>query len=224
MSLMVKFNTSLLEKAMYDYKKLKKKSDASVVNKGMRFWLPFAANKVKQRSTTAAQVRIELTGQAKRFSRSEKKKRHQLTNTVAAAVIANRLRKQGRKYFPRASSGPKSAIFVSDFYETVERFVNARVRSVGYLAAGFIPAYKAFNVPRRGMPRNQKRFKGHSIGTKAVPASNGKVHAFASVQRLGAYLIAPRAFSSSIPEVRRQFIKWMQEDVKDVARKTGFKK
>jgi hypothetical protein len=102
--------------------------------------------------------------------------------------------------------------------------VNARVRSVGFLAAGFIPAYKAFNVPRIGMPRNQKRFKGRSIGTKAVPASNGKVHAFASVQRLGAYLIAPRAFSSSIPEVRRQFIQWMRDDVNDVAKKTGFKK
>ena len=225
MSLMVKFNTSLLEKAMYDYKKLKKKSDASVVNKAMRFWLPFASEKVKRRSTTAAQVRIELTGQAKKFSRAEKKKRHQLTNTVAAAVIANRIRKkQGIRYFPKASSGPNSASFVSDFYETVERFVNARVRSVGFLAAGFIPAYKAFNVPRIGMPRNQKRFKGRSIGTKAVPASNGKVHAFASVQRLGAYLIAPRAFSSSIPEVRRQFIQWMKADVNEVAKKTGFKK
>ena len=225
MSLMVKFNTALLERAMADYKRMKKKTDASVVNKAMRFWLPFAANKVKQRSITPAKVRIELTGQAKKFSRAEKKKRHQLTNTVAAEIIAARIRKkQGIKYFPKASSGPNSASFVSDFYETVERFVNARVRSVGFLAAGFIPAYKAFNVPRIGMPRNQKRFKGRSIGTKAVPASSGKVHAFASVQRLGAYLIAPRAFSSSIPEVRRQFIQWMRDDVNEVAKKTGFKK
>jgi hypothetical protein len=225
MSLMVKFNTALLERAMADYKRMKKKTDASVVNKAMRFWLPFASEKVKRRSTTAAQVRTELTGQAKRISRGEKKKRHQLTNTVAAAIIAARIRKkQGVKYFPKASSGPKSAAFVSDFYEAVQQFVNSRARSVGYLAAGFIPAYKSFNVPRLGMPRNQKRFKGRSIGTKAVPASSGKVHAFASVQRLGAYIIAPKAFTSSIPEVRRQFIKWMQEDVKDVAKKTGFKK
>jgi hypothetical protein len=225
MSLMVKFNTALLERAMADYKRMKKKTDASVVNKAMRFWLPFASEKVKRRSTTPAQVRIELTGQAKRISRGGKKKRHQLTNTVAAEIIASRIRKkQGIKYFPKASSGPNSAAFVSDFYDAVQSLVNARVRSVGFLAAGFIPAYKAFNVPRIGMPRNQKRFKGRSIGTKAVPASNGKVHAFASVQRLGAYIIAPKAFSSSIPEVRRQFINWMAQDVNEVAKKTGFKK
>jgi hypothetical protein len=210
---------------MADYKRMKKKTDASVVNKAMRFWLPFASDKVKRRSTTPAQVRIELTGQAKRISRGGKKKRHQLTNTVAAEIIASRIRKkQGIKYFPKASSGPNSAAFVSDFYDAVQQFVNARVRSIGYLAAGFIPSYKAFKVPIRGLPRNHKRFKGHSIGTKAVPVSSGKVTAFASVKRLGAFLIAPNAFSSSIPEVRRQFIKWMQEDVKDVAKKTGFKK
>jgi hypothetical protein len=105
-----------------------------------------------------------------------------------------------------------------------ERFINARVRSIGYLAAGFIPAYKAFNVPQKGMPKNQKRFNGRSIGTKAVPVSSGKVTAFASVKRLGAFLVAPNAFSSSIPEVRRQFIQWMRDDVNEVAKKTGFKK
>ena len=218
MSLIVKFNTMRLERAMAEYKKLKKKSDSSVVNKAMRFWLPFAANKVKQKSTTAAQVRMELTGQSKRISKVEKKKRNQLTNSVAFAIVKSRLRKKGRKHFS------KNAAFVSDFYETVESFVNARVRSIGFLAAGFIPAYKAFNVPTKGMPRNQKRFKGRSIGKKAVPVSNGKVTAFATVKREGAFIIAPKAFSSSIPEVRRQFIKWMEEDVKDVAKKTGFKK
>jgi hypothetical protein len=218
MSLIVKFNTMRLERAMAEYKKLKKKSDSSVVNKAMRFWLPFAANKVKQKSTTAAQVRMELTGQSKRISKVEKKKRNQLTNSVAFAIVKSRLRKKGRKYFS------KKAAFVSDFYETVENFVNARVRSIGFLAAGFIPAYKAFNVPTKGMPRNQKRFKGRSIGKKAVPVSNGKVTAFATVKREGAFIVAPKAFSSSIPEVRRQFIKWMEEDVKDVAKKTGFKK
>jgi hypothetical protein len=218
MSLIVKFNTMRLERAMAEYKKLKKKSDSSVVNKAMRFWLPFASNKVKQKSTTAAQVRMELTGQSKRISKVEKKKRNQLTNSVAFAIVKSRLRKKGRKHFS------KKAAFVSDFYETVENFVNARVRSIGFLAAGFIPAYKAFNVPTKGMPRNQKRFKGRSIGKKAVPVSNGKVTAFATVKREGAFLIAPKAFSSSIPEVRRQFIKWMEEDVKDVAKKTGFKK
>jgi hypothetical protein len=207
-----------LERAMAEYKKLKKKSDSSVVNKAMRFWLPFAANKVKQKSTTAAQVRMELTGQSKRISKVEKKKRNQLTNSVAFAIVKSRLRKKGRKHFS------KNAGFVSDFYETVESFVNARVRSIGFLAAGFIPAYKAFNVPTKGMPRNQKRFKGRSIGKKAVPVSNGKVTAFATVKREGAFIVAPKAFSSSIPEVRRQFIKWMEEDVKDVAKKTGFKK
>ena len=225
MSLMVKFNTSLLEKAMADYKKMKKKSDASVVNKGMRFWLPFAGSKVKDKTSTAAKMRTELTNQAKRISRGEKKKKTQLTNTVAAAIIAARIRKQqGRKYFPRALSGPKSAAFVADFYDAVQQLVNARVRSIGYLAAGFIPSYKAFNVPMRGMPRNHKRFKGRSIGTKAVPVSSGKVTAFASVKRLGAFLVAPNAFSSSIPEVRRQFIEWMAKDVNEVAKKTGFKK
>jgi hypothetical protein len=218
MSLIVKFNTMRLERAMAEYKKLKKKSDSSVVNKAMRFWLPFAANKVKQKSTTAAQVRMELTGQSKRISKVEKKKRNQLTNSVAFAIVKSRLRKKGRKHFS------KKAAFVSDFYETVENFVNARVRSIGFLAAGFIPAYKAFNVPTKGMPRNQKRFKGRSIGKKAVPVSNGKVTAFATVKREGAFIVAPKAFSSSIPEVRRQFIKWMEEDVKDVAKKTGFKK
>jgi hypothetical protein len=224
MSVQVEIDTRALEKAMADYAKMKKKSDASVVNKAMRFWLPFASDKLKQKSTTAARVRTELTKQAKRISRGEKKKKTQLTNTVAAAIIAARLRKQGRTNFPRASSGPKSAIFVGEFYAMVERFVNARVRSIGYLAAGFIPAYKAFNVPKKGMPKNQKRFKGRSIGTKAVPVTSGKVVAFASVKRLGAFLIAPNAFTSSIPEVRRQFINWMAQDVNEVAKKTGFKK
>jgi hypothetical protein len=224
MSVQIKINTKNLEKAMADYARMKKKTDAAVVNKGMRFWLPFAGSKVKDKTSTAAKVRTELTNQAKRISRGEKKKKTQLTNTVAAAIIAARLRKQGRNHFPRASSGPKSAAFVGEFYAMTERFVNARVRSIGYLAAGFIPSYKAFNVPMRGMPRNHKRFKGRSIGTKAVPVSSGKVTAFASVKRLGAFLVAPNAFSSSIPEVRRQFINWMAQDVNEVAKKTGFKK
>jgi hypothetical protein len=224
MSVQIKVDTKNLEKAMADYARMKKKTDAAVVNKGMRFWLPFAGSKVKDKTSTAARVRTELTNQAKRISRGEKKKKTQLTNTVAAAIIAARLRKQGRNHFPRASSGPKSAAFVGEFYAMTERFVNARVRSIGYLAAGFIPSYKAFNVPMRGMPRNHKRFKGRSIGTKAVPVSSGKVTAFASVKRLGAFLVAPNAFSSSIPEVRRQFINWMAQDVNDVAKKTGFKK
>jgi len=224
MSVQIKIDTKNLEKAMADYARMKKKTDAAVVNKGMRFWLPFAGSKVKDKTSTAARVRTELTNQAKRISRVEKKKKTQLTNTVAAAIIAARLRKQGRNHFPRASSGPKSAAFVGEFYAMTERFVNARVRSIGYLAAGFIPSYKAFNVPMRGMPRNHKRFKGRSIGTKAVPVSSGKVTAFASVKRLGAFLVAPNAFSSSIPEVRRQFINWMAQDVNEVAKKTGFKK
>ena len=224
MSVQIKIDTKNLQKAMAAYARMKKKTDAAVVNKGMRFWLPFAGSKVKDKTSTAAQVRTELTNQAKRISRGEKKKKTQLTNTVAAAIIAARLRKQGRTNFPRASSGPKSATFVGEFYAMTERFVNARVRSIGYLAAGFIPSYRAFNVPMRGMPRNHKRFKGRSIGTKAVPVSSGKVTAFASVKRLGAFLIAPNAFSSSIPEVRRQFIEWMAKDVNEVAKKTGFKK
>jgi hypothetical protein len=224
MSVQIKIDTKNLEKAMADYARMKKKTDAAVVNKGMRFWLPFAGSKVKDKTSTAARVRTELTNQAKRISRGEKKKKTQLTNTVAAAIIAARLRKQGRNHFPRASSGPKSAAFVGEFYAMTERFINARVRSIGYLAAGFIPSYKAFNVPMRGMPRNHKRFKGRSIGTKAVPVSSGKVTAFASVKRLGAFLVAPNAFSSSIPEVRRQFINWMAQDVNEVAKKTGFKK
>jgi hypothetical protein len=224
MSVQIKIDTKNLQKAMADYARMKKKTDAAVVNKGMRFWLPFAGSKVKDKTSTAARVRTELTNQAKRISRGEKKKKTQLTNTVAAAIIAARLRKQGRNHFPRASSGPKSATFVGEFYAMTERFVNARVRSIGYLAAGFIPSYRAFNVPMRGMPRNHKRFKGRSIGTKAVPVSSGKVTAFASVKRLGAFLIAPNAFSSSIPEVRRQFIQWMRDDVNEVAKKTGFKK
>lgn len=224
MSVQIKIDTKNLERAMADYARMKKKTDAAVVNKGMRFWLPFAGSKVKAKTSTAAKVRTELTNQAKRISRGEKKKKTQLTNTVAAAIIAARLRKQGRNHFPRASSGPKSAAFVGEFYAMTERFINARVRSIGYLAAGFIPSYKAFNVPMRGMPRNQKRFKGRSIGTKAVPVSSGKVTAFASVKRLGAFLIAPNAFSSSIPEVRRQFLEWMAKDVNEVAKKTGFKK
>jgi hypothetical protein len=224
MSVQIKIDTKNLEKAMADYARMKKKTDAAVVNKGMRFWLPFAGSKVKDKTSTAARVRTELTNQAKRISRGEKKKKTQLTNTLAAAIIAARLRKQGRNHFPRASSGPKSAAFVGEFYAMTERFVNARVRSIGYLAAGFIPSYKAFNVPMRGMPRNHKRFKGRSIGTKAVPVSSGKVTAFASVKRLGAFLVAPNAFSSSIPEVRRQFINWMAQDVNEVAKKTGFKK
>jgi hypothetical protein len=224
MSVQIKIDTKNLQKAMADYARMKKKTDAAVVNKGMRFWLPFAGSKVKDKTSTAAKVRTDLTNQAKRISRGEKKKKTQLTNTVAAAIIAARLRKQGRNHFPRASSGPKSAAFVGDFYAMTERLINARVRSIGYLAAGFIPSYKAFNVPMRGMPRNHKRFKGHSIGTKAVPVSSGKVTAFASVKRLGAFLVAPNAFSSSIPEVRRQFIEWMAKDVNEVAKKTGFKK
>jgi len=96
MSVQIKIDTKNLEKAMADYARMKKKTDAAVVNKGMRFWLPFAGSKVKDKTSTAARVRTELTNQAKRISRGEKKKKTQLTNTVAAAIIAARLRKQGQ--------------------------------------------------------------------------------------------------------------------------------
>ena len=62
MSVQVKIDTRALEKAMADYAKMKKKSDASVVNKAMRFWLPFAGSRVKDKTSTGAD-RADQAGQ-----------------------------------------------------------------------------------------------------------------------------------------------------------------
>lgn len=139
------------------------------------------------------------------------RKRNQWYGTAAAAIVASRLLKRGIK--PRETP---------DFVERIQKMVDSKLRSVNYLRSGFIPAFKEFNVPMRGDA--SKKFKGRSIGIKAVPKPGDRIEAFARNAREGTSVIAPNAFRDSLPEVRKLFNKWMIEKINRDAAKVGFKK
>jgi hypothetical protein len=210
-----------LRRAMTAYAVTRRKSDADVVNKAMRYWLPFAARRVKDKTPGPAKIRRELTKTANKISRGRNKSRDQLVNTVAAALIAARMRKKGAILPRRKDADAIDLKRINDFYTRVRLFVNARVRSANYLRAGFIPAFRQFNVPGRGVP-GQNRFKGQSRGIKAKPSLTGQVEAFATNQREGAFKIAPNAFRHAIRDVQRQFLRWLRADVEGTARRSGF--
>lgn len=208
MSVSMKLETRQFEQTLKRYAALRGKSDAEVVNKAMRYWLPFAGNKVAKGTPGGPAIRKELTGSPARVSRGAKKSQDALRNTLAAAIIGARQAKRGWKESKR------------DFYDSVRRLVNARARSANYGRAGFIPAYQAFGIRRQ--VAGHKRFKGRSLGRKAVPSTFRAAEAYVTNQRDAAYAAAPNAFRSSIPEVRRMFSKWIAEDLRKQAKKAGF--
>jgi hypothetical protein len=146
-----------------------------------------------------------------RIKKQSRKKRNKWTGTAAAAIVANRLLDKG--------IDPKKTV---NFIEMVQKMVDSKLRSVSYLRSGFIPAFKEFKVPMRGDV--SKKFKGRSMGVKAVPKPGDRIEAFTRNAREGTAAIAPNAFRDSLPEVRRQFHKWMMEKINRDAAKVGFKK
>jgi hypothetical protein len=186
---------------------MKNKTDADVVNQAMKFWVPFAASRVIKKTPGGFKIRRELLAPSKKRPNKGKGKKSRYSNTVAAAIIFDRLKDQGLK--PTA-----------DFIHRVERFVGARQNSAQFLRAGFIPAYRQFGLKNRN-PGTQKHFKGRSEGKKAKSSAFFKVEAFAKNAREGAHIIAPNAFRESLIEVEQQFMKFMIADLNKVARTVG---
>lgn len=210
-----------LQRAMARYAATRNRSDADVVNRAMRYLLPFAARRVKDKTPGAGKIRRELTGRSRRIGRG-KSDRDALANTLAASIVAARMRKKGPVVFPRRQDADATDLRrIGDFYDRVRSFVNARVRSANFLRAGFIPAFRQFNVPGRA-PSGQVHFKGRSKGIKATPSLTGVVEAFASNRREGAFKIAPRAFHEAVRDVRRQFLRWLRADLRNDATRSGF--
>jgi hypothetical protein len=211
-----------LQRAMTTYAVRRRKSDADVVNKAMRYVLPAAARRVKDKTPGGIRIRRELTGRAKRIGRG-KSDRDALANTVAAAIVAGTLRKKNpNAVLPRRKDADAIDMGrINDFYERVRRLVNAKVRSANFLRAGFIPAFRQFMVPNRGVP-GQQRFKGRSKGIKALPSLLGVAEAYATNQREGAFKIAPRAFHEAVRDTRRLFLKWIKDDMNAEAKRSGF--
>lgn len=210
-----------LQRAMARYAATRNKSDADVVNRAMRYLLPFAARRVKVKTPGPNKIRRELSGRARRIGRG-KADRDALANTLAASIVAARMRKKGAVVFPRRQDADATDLRrIGDFYDKVRTFVNARVRSANFLRAGFIPAFRQFNVPNRA-PAGQSRFKGRSRGIKAKPSLTGIAEAFATNQREGAFKIAPRAFHEAVRDVRRQFLRWLRADLRADATRSGF--
>lgn len=221
MSIQFTIDTRDFERAAAMYAERKGKSDADVVNKAMRYLLPFAASRVRRKTKGGGFIRRQLTNLPRRLSRGRNKAQNQLANTLAAAIIAARMKKKGHVLPSRKGADSIDQRRISFFYDEVTRFVNSRVRSANFLRAGFIPAYRMFNVPGDGVP-GAWRHKGHSKGIKAVPSLTKTVEAFASNRREGAYAIAPTAFSDALPEVTRQFLKWLEQDTIEQGRRSGF--
>lgn len=214
-------DTKGLERALALYATKRQKSDADVVNKAMRYVLPAAARRVKVKTPGPSSIRKELIGRPGRVSRG-KKKRDQLANTLASAIIAARLRKKGPQVFPTPKDADDTDLKrIGEFYDRVRTFVNARIRSANFLSAGFIPAFRQFNVPNKS-PRGQIHFKGRSIGIKAKPALRGIAEAYARNSREAAYKIAPRAFIEAVRDVRKLFLKWVSDDMGRDAKRSGF--
>ncbi len=184
----------------------------------MQYWLPFAAAKVKK--LEAYQIRQELTKSASRVSSGRHKMARELSGTLAAAIIATRMRKQGRSFFDKTEKGEAAQTFKREFYDRVRRFVNARAKGAGHLRAGFIPAYQVFRVPTRGIPRQKSH--GYSKGIAPHFVSEGVVEAFARNAREGAALRYPNAFLIAMPEVEKKFKEWGDEEVLKAGRQAGF--
>jgi len=196
-----------LRRALSKYAQMKNKTDAQVVNMAMRYWLPFAATRIIKKTTGRRRVTSDLMARAKNTKKSNNLGRY--NNTVAAAIIFDRLKKSGRPV-------PVNVV------EKIDNFFNAKNNSVNFLRAGFIPAYKLFKVPPKGNPKNQTIFKNRSQGKLATESAFFKVEAFARNAREGATKIAPEAFREALPEVTAFFIKIMKQDMERIAKSTGF--
>jgi hypothetical protein len=199
MSVVITVDDKNLRRALSQYAVMKQKGDAEVVNKAMRFWLPYAARRVIKKTPGKRKVRAELTGPSRDYP----------GYTLAEAIVGWRFKKKKQK--PPAN-----------FKQIVENFKNARYNSVNFLRAGFIPAMKNFNVPRLRQTGTQVAYKGRSMGSLAKPSFLFKVEAFARNAREGVTKLAPEAFQDAMPDVTRQFIKMMEEDLRRSAKKSGF--
>lgn len=199
MSVVITIDDKNLRRALSQYAVAKNKTDAEVVNKAMRFWLPFASSRVIKKTPGKRKIRAELNAPSRDYPRS----------TLAEAIIGWRFKNKRQK--PPA-----------DFASIVERFKNARYNSVSFLRAGFIPAMKRFDVPQRRTVGTQVAYKGKSLGEKAKPSFIFKVEAFARNAREGVTKLAPEAFQDSLPEVTRLFIKFMEDDLRREAKRSGF--
>jgi hypothetical protein len=214
MSVMMTVDDRAFRAAAAEYARMKNKSDADVVNRAMRYWLPFAASRVIKRTKGIRKVHSDLYKRPRNAIGSKfKRTRGAWGGTLAAGIIAARLKKRGRlspKFTPPAV-----------FWETVNNMVAAKANSVRHLQSGFIPAFRQFKVPNRSL-RGHTRFKGRSVGQLATPSITHAVEAFARNAREGAVKITPNAFKDSLPDVTRQFIRWMEADMQRLAEKTGF--
>lgn len=224
MSVKFEIDTRGLNRALTTYTVTRRKSDADVVNKAMRYILPFAAKKVRDKTPGEMHIKMQLMTGARSVIGGPK--RSQYSNTLAAAIIASRLRKRGQlislspKIGPQVNGKLRKSIN-REFFDKVRTFVDAKKRSAHYLRAGFIPAFRVFNVPFRGAGK-QRHFKGMSRGLKARPSLTGVAEAFAANRREGAYKIAPNAFRQAVRETRHLFLKWLREDVRRDAIRSGF--
>lgn len=189
------------QRAAAMYAERKGKSDADVVNKAMRYLLPFAASRVRKKTRGANKIAGELRANLGGSSQMSR----------AAAIIRARLKEKGLL-------GKKQKV---PFKTQVEKLIEARMRSANFLRAGFIPMYRQFQVPGGTVP-GIWRHKGFSRGIKAVPSLTRVSEAFVTNQREGAYKIAPNAFSDALPEVTRQFLKWLEQDTIEQGRRSGF--
>lgn len=224
MSVKFTMDTRGLQRAMATYGIRRRKSDADVVNKAMRYILPFAAKRVRDKTPGEVHIKRDLMTGARSVIGGPK--RSQYSNTRAAAIVASRLRKRGQLIQLIAAIGPRPSEKISkrvnsEFFQKVRELVYAKQRSAHYLRAGFIPAFRAFNIPFRGAGK-QRRFKGRSKGIKAVPSLRGVAEAFATNQREGAFKIAPRAFYEAVRDTRRQFLRWLRADMQADAKRSGF--
>lgn len=201
-----------LQRAMTSYAVTRRKSDADVVNKAMRYALPFAAKRVKDKTPGPVKITRDLRAVARNPIASKfPRRRGAWSGTLAAGIIAERLKARGKL----------SRKITPNFWEIVDTFVAAKLRSANFLRAGFIPAFRQFNVPNRGV-NGQQHFKGRSRGIKAKPSLTGIAEAFATNQREGAFKIAPYAFRHAFRDTRRLFLKWLREDVRRDAIRSGF--
>jgi hypothetical protein len=206
MSVSLTVETSELQRVLSGYAQTKMKTDADVVNKAMRYWVPFAAKRVINKTPGGSKVLQELLAPSKgRYKAKRAKSKY--NNTAAAAIFIWRLKQKGMP-------------IPADLNDRIDRFVGARQNSAQFLRAGFIPAYRQFGVPNK-KAGTQRYFKSRSLGKKAIPSAFYKVIASAINAREGAYKIAPTAFSESLHEVERLFIKFMNDDLNRVGRQWG---
>jgi hypothetical protein len=223
MSVQLYVDDRKLQRALSTYAMRRNKNDAEVVNKAMRYVLPFAAKRVKNARyrTGPSKIRHELTGKSGRIGRA-RKDADALANTVAAMIVASRLRKRGQITLPvRADADKIDKQRINTFYDKVRKLVNARARSSQFLRAGFIPAYKQFNVPGQTVA-GQRHWKGVSKGIKAEFSPSHIAEAYAKNAREGAFKIAPYAFHEAVRDVTRLFTGWMRKGVMDDAKRSGF--